>query len=118
MKRTMRGQDFLPLIAGSYAFLAPLWTTTTHRATWTAVILGIVIAGAALAALVEPDRLPFEGFVAFMGALLFVSPWVMNFSAVHPMAWMAYIAGGVTFLVGAADFQFTRSHDHHMAHPH
>jgi len=94
MKRTMRGQDFLPLIAGIYAFLAPLWTTTTHRATWTAVVLGIVIAGAALAALVEPDRLPFEGFVALTGALMFISPWVMNFSAVHPMAWMATSPAG------------------------
>ncbi|ADU47163.1 SPW repeat protein [Intrasporangium calvum] len=110
MKRGMQLQDLLPLVAGVYAFLSPIWTTTTDRATMTMVVLGIITALAAIAELVRPDAIPLEGLLVLLGVAFFVSPWVMGFSATAPMAWTAWIIGAVTFLVGAADVQLTRVH--------
>lgn len=117
MKR-MHAQDAIPLLAGVYAFLSPLWTTTTTKASWTMVILGVITALVALSALFRPDLLAIEGLTALMGALFFVSPWVMSFSGTHPMAWTAWIVGAITFLIGAGDMQQMRSHGGHMAHSH
>lgn len=110
MKRGMQLQDLLPLVAGVYAFLSPIWTTTTDRATMTMVALGIITALAAIAELVRPDVIPLEGLMALLGLAYFVSPWVMGFTDTSPMAWTAWIIGAVTFVVGAADIQLTRMH--------
>lgn len=117
MKR-MHAQDAIPLLAGVYAFLSPLWTTTTTKASWTMVILGVITALAALAALFRPDLLAVEGLTALMGVLFFISPWAMSFSGTHPMAWTAWIVGVITFLVGAGELQYLRSHGGHMAPSH
>jgi hypothetical protein len=110
MKRWTHPQDFIALVAGIYAFLSPIWTTTTGRATTTMVVLGILTAAIAVIELVRTDLLPAEGATALLGVLFFISPWVMGFSGTHPMAWTAWIIGAITFLVGVADLQITRSH--------
>lgn len=110
MKRSTHLQDVVPLVAGIYAFLSPLWTDTTNRATWTMVVLGVITALAAIAELVRPDLIPLEGLTLILGVAFFISPWVMGFSSTMPMAWTAWIVGAVTFLVGAADLQVTRVH--------
>ena len=110
MKRWTHPQDFIALLAGIYAFLSPIWTTTTSKATTTMVVLGILTAAIAVVELARPDLLPAEGATALLGVLFFISPWVMGFSGTHPMAWTAWIVGAITFLVGAADLQITRSH--------
>jgi hypothetical protein len=112
MKRSMHPQDFVALIAGVYAFLSPIWTTTTSRATGTMVVLGIIAALLAIGELVRPDMMAIEGLTALMGVLFFVSPWVMGFDGTRPMAWTAWIVGVVTFVIGAADLQVTRRHHH------
>jgi hypothetical protein len=110
MKRWTHPQDALPLIAGVYAFLSPIWTTTTDRATTTMVALGVITALVAIAELVRPDAIPLEALLMVLGVAFIVSPWVMGFSDTAPMAWTAWIVGAVTFLVGAADIQVTRTH--------
>ena len=117
MKR-MHMQDGIPLIAGVYAFLSPTWTTTTTKASWTIVILGVITALAALGTLFRPDMMSVEGLMALMGVFFFVSPWVMSFSGTHPMAWTAWIVGAITFLVGAGDLQNLFRRGGHMAHSH
>ena len=47
-----RGQP----VAGVYAILSPIWTTTIAAATGTLILLGIIIVLTALASLVEPGR--------------------------------------------------------------
>lgn len=110
MKRWTHPQDFIALLAGVYAFLSPIWTTTTDKATTTMIVLGILTAAIAVVELVRTDLLPAEGATALLGVLFFISPWVMSFSDTRPMAWTAWIVGAITFLVGAADLQMTRSH--------
>ena len=110
MKRWTHPQDLVALVAGAYAALSPLWTTTTDRATTTMVVLGVITAVLALVELVRPDMMSVEGLTALMGALMIAAPWVMSFSGTRPMAWTAWIAGAAVLLVGAADLQVTRSH--------
>lgn len=111
MKRWMtHPQDFIALIAGVYALLSPLWTDTTSRATTTMIVLGAVTAVLALVDIARPDLMSVEGLTALMGVLFFISPWVMGFSDARGMAWTAWIAGVITFAVGLADVQMTRSH--------
>lgn len=118
MKRTMHAQDVIPLVAGVYAFLSPIWTTTTTKASWTIVVLGVITALVAIGSLMRPEMMPIEGLTALMGVLLFISPWVMSFSGTMPMAWTAWITGAITFLVGAGDMQWMHTHAGNMAHSH
>jgi hypothetical protein len=112
MKRSTHPQDYLAVIVGVYAFLSPIWTTTTGIATGTMIVLGIITALLGLAEVIRPDMMSVEGVMAVMGVLFFIAPWVMGFSDTRPMAWTAWIVGVVTFVIGAADVQVTRSHHH------
>jgi hypothetical protein len=107
MKRWAHPQDFIALAVGVYAVLSPIWTTTENKATTTMIVLGIVTAGLALLSLARPGFLA-EGFMALIGVLFIVSPWVMSFNDTHPIAWTAWIAGAVTFLVGVSDISVTK----------
>ena len=117
MKRSTHLQDVVALVAGIYAFLSPMWTTTTTRATWTMVVLGVITALVALAEMVRPDMVPLEGLMVILGAAFIVAPWVMGFSTTRPMAWTAWIVGAVTLLIGVADLQMTRTHRRDLAAP-
>jgi uncharacterized membrane protein HdeD (DUF308 family) len=110
MKRWTHPQDFIALLAGIYAMLAPIWTETTAKTTWTMVVLGAVTALLSLADLVRPDLLATEGLTALMGLLFFIAPWVMGFSGLRAMSWTAWIIGVAVAAVGLADLQMTRTH--------
>jgi hypothetical protein len=112
MNRWTHPQDAVPLVAGIYAMLSPIWTTTTTRATTTMIVLGAIATLTAIAELVRPDLIPLEGLTALIGVAFIVAPWVMGFSSTRPMAWTAWIVGAVTFVVGVADLQVTRMHHH------
>lgn len=121
MTRKMNGRDVVLLLAGLYALVSPLWTTTTTRATWTMVVLGAVAALAALAMMLRPHTMLLDRAMEAMGLLFIISPWVMRFSGTHPMAWTAWIVGAVTFIVAVGDFAWDsehRGHGGHIAHTH
>jgi hypothetical protein len=107
VKEKIHPQDFIVLIAGAYALLSPIWTTTESRATTTMIVLGAVTVVLSVIELVRPDMLSVEGVTALMGLLFIISPWVMGFSDTKPMAWTAWV-------VGALDLQVTRTHQRHV----
>ena len=110
MRKWTHPQGLAALVAGIYAALCPIWTTTpTDRATNTMIALGVITAVVALISLAMPDRFAFEGLVALMGVLFVLSPWVMEFSGTAGLAWTAWIVGIVALVAGAADLQMTRS---------
>ena len=41
MTQRIHPQDFIVLIAGAYALLSPIWTTTEDRATTTMIVLEV-----------------------------------------------------------------------------
>lgn len=110
MKRQMHIYDIVALVAGAYALLSPIWTTTTTAGTWTMVVLGIITVGVVAFDLYRPDVMAAEALVALMGVLFFISPWVLSFSDTRPISWTAWIVGVIVVVVGAADLQVTRSH--------
>ncbi len=117
MKKWTRWQDWVAVLAGAYAIVSPIWTTTTTRATWTMVALGALTALAGLWSLAMPDNVVSDGAVAVLGVLLFISPWVMGFSGIAAMAWTAWVVGVVAFAAGVwAVPESNRLH--HMATSH
>jgi hypothetical protein len=118
VKQRIHPQDFIALVAGAYALLSPIWTTTTDKATTTMIVLGAITVALAVVELVRPDMLSIEGLMAVMGAAFIVAPWIMGFSDTRPMAWTAWLVGLVTLAVGALDLQVTRTHRGAMATPH
>jgi hypothetical protein len=118
VKQRIHPQDFIALVAGAYALLSPIWTTTTDKATTTMIVLGAITVALAVVELVRPDMLSIEGLMAVMGAAFIVAPWIMGFSDTRPMAWTAWLVGLVTLAVGALDLQMTRTHRGAMATPH
>ncbi|HZY00749.1 MAG TPA: SPW repeat protein [Dermatophilaceae bacterium] len=110
MSKWTHPQGLAALIAGIYAALCPIWTTTPieHKATYTMITLGAITAVLALFDLAMPDRVVFEGLIALMGLLFVLSPWVMGFTAFTSLAWTAWIVGIVALVAGAADVQMTR----------
>jgi hypothetical protein len=120
MRRWSRWTDWVALVAGVYAFLAPIWTDTTTKASWTMVVLGVVTAGVALFSLAGPGTAVTESEVAVLGVLFFIAPWVMGFSSTTGIAWTAWIVGIVTFVVGLAGLPEGRrvGHSHHLVGQH
>jgi len=111
MSKWTHPQGLAALLAGIYAVLCPIWTTTPveNKATYTMVTLGVVTVAVALLSLARPDVVAFEGLIAFMGVLFVLAPWVMGFTAFTALAWTAWIVGIVALVAGAADLQMTRT---------
>lgn len=114
MQKWTRWQDWVALVAGVYAFLSPIWTTTTTTATWTMVVLGVVTAAVALWSLALPGDRNSEIAHMAMGILLFIAPWVMGFAGLSGMAWTAWVTGVVAFIAGA--WAMPLSNRIHMGH--
>ena len=112
----MTGKRYLglaALIAGVYAALSPIWTnnpTDSNKGIYTMIALGVITAALALVSLYRPS-VTIDSFIALMGVLFIVSPWVMSFSETvyRPMAWTAWIVGAVSLVAGAGEFQLERS---------
>jgi hypothetical protein len=100
MKKWTRWQDWVALVVGAYAFLSPLWTDTSNKATWTMVVLGVVTAGVSLWSLAMPEDRVSEVALAALGLLFVIAPWVMQFTDLNTMSTTAWIAGAVTFVMG------------------
>lgn len=110
MRKWTHPQGLAALVAGLYAALCPIWTTTpTDQAQNTMIALGVVTALVALLSLARPDRIAFEGLIALMGGLFVLAPWVMDFSGTASLAWTAWVVGIVALVAGAADLQMTRT---------
>ena len=118
MQKWTRWQDWVAVVAGAYALLSPIWTTTTTRASWTMVVLGVITALVALASLTMPGNLVVEGAVAVLGVLFFIAPWVMGFSGTTGIAVTAWVVGIITFVVGAWALPETNRLHHQVASTH
>lgn len=120
MKMSTRWQDWVALIAGVVALLAPLVTTTDTRATWTMVILGGLTVIASAYSLLAPNARATmgEGSHAVLGVLLFIAPWVMGFADLSGLAWTAWITGVVAFVVGVMALPMVSASMHHAAPTH
>ncbi|PXY21384.1 SPW repeat protein [Prauserella muralis] len=97
-----RPHDWAEVVLGVVLVLSPIWMDTNNAALWTMIVLGALIAIDGLASLAMPGMVYGEGIQIVLGALAFVSPWVMSYTDFGGAAWTSWIVGGLTVLVGAA----------------
>ncbi|BCK58687.1 SPW repeat domain-containing protein [Nocardia wallacei] len=97
-----RAQDFVAIVLGAFTALSPLWVDTSSRATWTLIVLGVLIALTGLAQLARPAMSELDYAMGALGVLLFISPWVMNYDAFSGASWTAWIVGVLTVVVAVA----------------
>lgn len=116
MPTSMRWQDAVALLAGAFAALSPLWMDTSETATWTMAVLGACTVLVSAWSMYRPEDEISEYAQAVLGVLLFISPWVMDFTRLDDLALTAYIAGAIVFVMGAwASFEAYRMHHPHAA---
>ncbi|MGV9613705.1 SPW repeat domain-containing protein [Nocardia xishanensis] len=97
-----RAQDLLAVILGAFTALSPLWVDTNDRAMWTLIVLGVLIALTGLAQMARPAMAMADYAMGLFGALLFISPWAMDFTEYSGASWTAWIVGVVTVVVAIA----------------
>lgn len=112
-----RPHDWAEVAIGVVVALSPLWMTTDNTAMWSLVILGALVALDGLASLAMPGMVYGEGIQIVLGALLFISPWVMGYADFMGASWTAWIGGVLTVVAGAAAMPIAQA-THRMAGQH
>lgn len=97
MRRSNRWQEWVSLAAGAWLFASPwiLGFTAAPVASWTAYILGIVVVAASLWAMTVREARNVELIGGILGALVFVAPWVLGYTAERAARIDAWIVGAV-----------------------
>lgn len=102
-KAWSRWQDWAVVVMGVVVVLSPMWVDTTERSMWTMILLGALLGISALWSLAQPGSVASEYVHIGLGALLFLAPWVMGYSAdMMGAAWTSWIVGVLAILAGAA----------------
>ncbi|NEW41308.1 hypothetical protein GV794_09460 [Nocardia cyriacigeorgica] len=112
-----RAQDFLAVVLGVFAALSPLWVETNDRAMWSLIVLGVLIALTGLAQMYRSEMASADYAMGLLGVLMFLSPWVMDFSGFSGASWTAWIVGIVTVVVAVAALPAVSGRLHDMV-PH
>lgn len=97
-----RWQDYAEVLFGVVALLSFLWVDTSAAAMTTMIVLGALIALDGLFSLAKPGVVAGEGLQIVLGALLFISPWVLGYTTLGGASWSSWILGGLTVLAGVA----------------
>ncbi|WP_067542902.1 SPW repeat domain-containing protein [Nocardia crassostreae] len=111
-----RAQDMVAVVLGAIAALSPLVVDTNTRATWTLVVLGVLIALTGLAQLQKMADATADYAMGALGVLLFISPWVMNFDSFSGATWTAWIVGALTVVVAVAALPTVSARMHTASH--
>lgn len=113
-----RWQDWAEVVIGVVAALSPLWVSTSTGAMWTMVVLGALIAVDGLLSLAMPGMVYTEWIQMVLGALLFISPWVMSYTDMTAAAWTSWAAGVLTVIAGAIALPAANTEHQRMAGQH
>ena len=113
-----RWQDWLTLVCGLAIIASPFVfsQTDSSQALWSSVVLGGLILLAGLWALISEAPSASEYLVALFGTVLFLAPWLFNYSDITNVAWSAWVIGAATFLSGASVAVSATPTRGHVAH--
>ena len=102
MRPWTRLQDWGTLLAGLYAALSPIWVSTTGErdARWALIVLGALLAVAALCSLALPGVVATEWLTVLFGVLLFVVPWVLTYTERAGASWTSWVVGAIAVVLG------------------
>ena len=112
-----RTQDFLAVVLGAFTALSPLWVETNTRAAWTMIVLGVLIALTGLAQMYRPEMGAADYAMGVLGVLLFIAPWVMDYTAYNGASWTSWVVGIVTVVLAVAALPAVAGRMHRAA-PH
>jgi uncharacterized membrane protein HdeD (DUF308 family) len=104
MRPWTRLQDWAALIVGLFAALSPIWVSTTgERDTfWALIVLGALLAIAALLSLALPGVVATEWLTVLVGVLLFVAPWVLTYTDRVGASWTSWVVGVIAVALGGS----------------
>ena len=100
-KAWTRWQDWAEVAIGVLVLLSPLVVDTSNAAMWTMIVLGALIALDGLVDLAMPAMIYGEYVQMVLGALLFISPWVMSYADMMAASWVSWVGGVLTVAAGA-----------------
>lgn len=95
MRFTRRWLVAVSLVAGAWLFFSPWLLGFTAVVSWMSYVLGAAIIVAALWALVAKEPRNAELITAALGALTFVSPWLLGFMGERAARMDAWFVGAV-----------------------
>jgi hypothetical protein len=99
-----RPYDWAEVVLGVVAVLTPIWTDHSNAAMWTMIILGALVALDGLVSLAMPGLIYGEAVQVVLGALMFISPWVIGYTEFNGISWSSWVIGGLTLIAGAVAF--------------
>lgn len=111
--------DWVNLILGIWVLVSPwvLAFSASTGATWSAVVLGVLVIAASAWALSQSELMLVEWANLVLGILLFIAPWVIGYFGSALPAWNSWIFGVLVFLVAAYTFiPSTHTHGQPLAH--
>ncbi|OLT20416.1 hypothetical protein BJF78_09975 [Pseudonocardia sp. CNS-139] len=97
-----RWQDWAAVVIGVLTALSPIVVSTDATALWTLIVFGVLIALTGLWSLGSPGSVASEYVHVVLGVLLFISPWVLGYTAFAGASWTSWVAAVLTVAVGLA----------------
>ncbi|GAA2348084.1 SPW repeat protein [Saccharopolyspora halophila] len=101
-KPWMRWQDWAGVVLGAYLILATMWTSTNGAAVLAMIVLGALLVVASVWSLAMPGSMTSEYSHMLLGALVFISPWVLGYAELLGAAWTSWIVGVLAVVAGLA----------------
>lgn len=98
----MRWQDWVAVVLGGYLILGTLWTATSGAAMAAMIVLGAALVATAVWSLAMPGSLTSEYAHMLVGVLLFISPWVLGYTAFAGASWTSWVVGVLAVIAGVA----------------
>jgi len=112
-----RWQDWAALVIGVLVALSPIVVTTTVGAAWSLIVLGVLLALTGLWSLAVPGSVASEYVHIVLGVLLFISPWVLLYSALTGASWTSWVGGVLAVIEGASALPSANT-EHRLAAQH
>ncbi len=102
MRRWTCWRDWMTFVLGVWLFLSPwVFGPTAVVVLWNAWLFGTLVTALAVWTLGQPDAETAEGVLGVLGLWLFMSPWVLGYSGVHPDDWNAWLVGALLVILPA-----------------
>ncbi|MGW1677797.1 SPW repeat protein [Saccharopolyspora sp. NPDC002376] len=102
VKPWVRWQDWAGVVLGAYLIIGTLWTPTSGSALSAMIVLGALLVIASVWSLAMPGSMTSEYSHMLIGVLLFISPWVLGYTAHTGASWTSWIVGVLAVIAGAA----------------
>ncbi|RNL85436.1 SPW repeat protein [Halostreptopolyspora alba] len=95
-----RWEDWVAVVAGVAVAISWIWHGMLGIGMAAMLILGVLTVLAAVISITRPGMIATEVVTLALGALLFLSPWLLAFTDTMAAAWTAWIAGAVIAVMG------------------